>query len=268
MTTRWNYEAAIERSGLKPLTRLVLATIARNADARTGMIPARYMPSAASLASRTGLSERRVRDHLKLAEEAGWLIIEQRPGLKAMLALAIPGHDLAAEVDAEADVTPDAPAPTPDIPPAEAPDVPSDVSDPFAQTKKTQISLSGSSLTDVLSAAVPDAGEREIEAAVTEIQARKAQGSIRSERAYLRTLIANGDACAFVAECRPPQPVTWTDADYRAGWGSPEARGGESAGPCEHGSPGGGTRNQFGVLKCPLCRMSDAYGVPVPARAA
>ena len=136
---RWRYENAIEKSGLKPLTRLVLATIARRADAQSGMIPAKFMPAAASLAAATGLSERRVRDHIDLAEKAGWLVVERREGRKAMLALAIPGRDMAAEVTTTPDAvagTPDVPAHTPDAPSDVTPDAPSDVSDPSVQTVK------------------------------------------------------------------------------------------------------------------------------------
>jgi Helix-turn-helix domain len=127
---RWQYENAIEKSGLKPLTRLVLATIARRADVQTGMIRAKFMPSAASLAAATGLSERRVRDHLDLAEKAGWLVIERREGRKAMLALTIPGRDMAAEVST-----------TPDAPSGVTPDAPSDGSDLLVQTEGQDLNL-------------------------------------------------------------------------------------------------------------------------------
>lgn len=139
---RWVYEHAVEKSDLKPLTRLVLLVIAGRADAQKGMIRARFMPSAISLAAATGLSERRVRDHLKLAEDAGWLVIERRPGRKAMLALTIPGRDMAAEVTAtpdDATPTPDVPAQTPDAPSGVTPDAPSDGSDLGVQTEEAQI---------------------------------------------------------------------------------------------------------------------------------
>lgn len=139
---RWVYEHAVEKSDLKPLTRLVLLVIAGRADAQKGMIRARFMPSAISLAAATGLSERRVRDHLKLAEDAGWLVIERRPGRKAMLALTIPGRDMAAEVTATPDdaaPTPDVPAQTPDAPSGVTPDAPSDGSDLGVQTEEAQI---------------------------------------------------------------------------------------------------------------------------------
>lgn len=139
---RWKYEHAIEKSGLKPLTRLVLLVIASRADVEKGMIRARFMPSAASLAAATGLSERRVRDHMKLAEEAGWLVIVPRPGRKAMLALTIPGRDMATEVTATPDdvtPTPDVPAQTPDGASGVTPDAPSDGSDLGVQTEEAQI---------------------------------------------------------------------------------------------------------------------------------
>ena len=130
---RWRYEHALEKSGLQPLTRLVLATIARRAKAKTGIIEGRFTPSAASLAEATGLSERRVRDHLKLAAEAGWLTLEARPGRKAGMAIKIPGTVDVANTGTI--ITPDDLASTPDAPSGVTPDAPSDGSDLIVQTK-------------------------------------------------------------------------------------------------------------------------------------
>lgn len=64
-------------------------------------------------------------------------------------------------------------------------------------------SSSSLSLTGLLADAVPGASEREIEYAITTIQTRCAQGEIRDERAYLRTIIAKGDAASLIEKaCR------------------------------------------------------------------
>jgi hypothetical protein len=98
---RWAYEYALEHSDLALTTCWLLSRIAARADANSGMIPAKFMPSEASLAAATHMDQRSVRRHLKIAEAAGWLIVERRPGRKSALALAIPGQpvDPAAETD-------------------------------------------------------------------------------------------------------------------------------------------------------------------------
>lgn len=52
----------------------------------------------------------------------------------------------------------------------------------------------------LLAAAVPGADARDIEDAVTALQIKHFHGEIRSVRAYLKTVIANGDAAALVSE--------------------------------------------------------------------
>ncbi len=65
----------------------------------------------------------------------------------------------------------------------------------------TETENSSLSLGKRLSAAVPDATEREIARAITEISDQMAAGRIHSsERAYLQGIIANGDARGFVAD--------------------------------------------------------------------
>lgn len=54
----------------------------------------------------------------------------------------------------------------------------------------------------LLRAAVPDADEREIEQALTDLETRHAFREIRTVRGYLKTLIRNGDAHALIEEAR------------------------------------------------------------------
>lgn len=102
--TRWQFENALEKSDLPALTRWLLDRIAARADAKTGMIPGRYVPAAESLAAATGMTSRSVRTHLKRAEDDGWLVIERRPGFKSGLALMMPAAAAAPPVTPENDV--------------------------------------------------------------------------------------------------------------------------------------------------------------------
>jgi hypothetical protein len=75
------------------------------------------------------------------------------------------------------------------------------------------------SLVELLAAAVPGATEREIEQAITTIQTRHASGEIRSVRAYLKKIIAEGDAADLIdvarAEIRHDSvPVSWQTPNW------------------------------------------------------
>jgi hypothetical protein len=120
---RWQFEHALEKSDLAPLTCWLLNRIASRADTKTGMIRGRYMPAEASLAAATHMSLRSVRDHLKLAEEAGWLIIERVPGFKSGFALAIPDVPIAPVPPVDNSGTPAGAAGVPDVPIAPVPPV-------------------------------------------------------------------------------------------------------------------------------------------------
>ncbi len=63
--------------------------------------------------------------------------------------------------------------------------------------KALALEASALSLADLLRAAVPGAGEREIDYVITQI---KASGEIRKPRAYLKTIIERGDAASLIAE--------------------------------------------------------------------
>ncbi len=65
----FTWRTAITESDLKPYTRLVLLTLSLHMnEAGEGAFPSQEL-----LAKETGMSERRVRDHLRNAIEAGWL---------------------------------------------------------------------------------------------------------------------------------------------------------------------------------------------------
>ena len=101
--TRWQFENALEKSQLPMATCYLLNRIAARADAKTGMIPGQYVPAAESLAAATHMTRRSVVTHLKVAEDAGWVIIERRPGFKSGLALVIPGQPIAPTATQEND---------------------------------------------------------------------------------------------------------------------------------------------------------------------
>lgn len=77
---------AIAHSGLHASTRHVVRAIAELADNRTG----KAWPSLRTLAARTGLSERAIRDHTKAAVEAGYLWKVQRFNSSVIYRLAAP----------------------------------------------------------------------------------------------------------------------------------------------------------------------------------
>ncbi len=70
----WSWRQAIEKSTLKPMTKLVLYTLANHMnDHGQGCFP-----SIPTIAISTGLKERAVFNNIKLAEEAGFLIRKKR----------------------------------------------------------------------------------------------------------------------------------------------------------------------------------------------
>jgi hypothetical protein len=70
---RWMLDQAIEWSGLPPMTRHVLHTLLRRADAQTGLIPDEHQPSYVRLRSVTGLGQGALAGALRDAEKNGWL---------------------------------------------------------------------------------------------------------------------------------------------------------------------------------------------------
>jgi hypothetical protein len=93
------------------------------------------------------------------------------------------------------------------------------------QESSSSESSSSLSLEDMLAGAVPGATEREIEEAVTDIQTRHARGEIRSIRAYLKKIIAEGDAADLIEQARgviardsaPGRPPAITELCARCG---------------------------------------------------
>lgn len=82
MPSRFEYERAIRHSELPPLSRLLALTVATWADARTGVIPARLMPSLTTLEAATGMARGSVRTHLDKLEAGAWLL-RDRPSVAA-----------------------------------------------------------------------------------------------------------------------------------------------------------------------------------------
>ncbi|WP_406324428.1 hypothetical protein [Streptomyces niveus] len=82
MPSRFEYERAIRHSELPPLSRLLALTVATWADARTGVIPARLMPSLTTLEDATGMARASVRTHLDKLEAGAWLL-RDRPSVAA-----------------------------------------------------------------------------------------------------------------------------------------------------------------------------------------
>ena len=97
------------------------------------------------------------------------------------------------------------------------------------------------SLSEMLAAAVPSATEREIEDSITTIQTRHAQGLIQSERAWLRTLIANGDATSFVSDTKSSSERKTSNPAYdnaiAAGQRVQAAMDGLFTSPCQESAP-------------------------------
>lgn len=73
MPSRFEFERAIRRSGLPPLSRLLALTIATWADLKTGKIPAEHQPAQSVLLEATGLSKVGFLTHRARLVEDGWL---------------------------------------------------------------------------------------------------------------------------------------------------------------------------------------------------
>lgn len=69
----WSWRHAIGKSGLQPITRLVLHTLSLKMDATGGSC----YPSTAQLVELTGLDKKTILKHLDLAEQAGWITVSQ-----------------------------------------------------------------------------------------------------------------------------------------------------------------------------------------------
>lgn len=69
----WSWRHAVAKSGLQPITRLVLHTLGLKMDATGGSC----YPPISELVELTGLDKKTVLKHLELAEEAGWIAVSQ-----------------------------------------------------------------------------------------------------------------------------------------------------------------------------------------------
>ncbi len=70
---RFDYERAIQASGLPPLTRWIVQVLITKAAWPSGVIPPEYSPSLTDLEADAGLSRHAVQTHLNLAEKTGWI---------------------------------------------------------------------------------------------------------------------------------------------------------------------------------------------------
>jgi hypothetical protein len=70
---RFEFERAIRRSGLPPLSRLLALTIATWASAESGVIPTEHQPAQSVLLEATGLSKSAFLNHREVLVQAGWI---------------------------------------------------------------------------------------------------------------------------------------------------------------------------------------------------
>lgn len=73
MSSRFEFERAIRRSGLPPLARLIALTIATWADAETGSIARKNQPAQSVLLEATGMSKSSFLTHRKTLLDEGWV---------------------------------------------------------------------------------------------------------------------------------------------------------------------------------------------------
>lgn len=73
MSRAWSWRHAVGKSGLPPITRLVLHTLGLKMDATGGSC----YPPISELVDLTGLDKKTVLKHLEIAEESGWIVVTQ-----------------------------------------------------------------------------------------------------------------------------------------------------------------------------------------------
>ncbi|GGJ87189.1 hypothetical protein GCM10011583_18420 [Streptomyces camponoticapitis] len=83
MPSRFEFERAIRRSGLPPLSRLLALTIATWADADTGSIAHRNQPAQSVLLEATGMSKSSFLTHRKNLLDGGWVRCDSPDPIKA-----------------------------------------------------------------------------------------------------------------------------------------------------------------------------------------
>jgi hypothetical protein len=105
MSRAWSWRHAVGKSGLPPITRLVLHTLGLKMDATGGSC----YPPISELVDLTGLDKKTVLKHLDVAEENGWISVTQH-GFRGQkwkrneYTARWPGRDLAGHA---ADTSPD-----------------------------------------------------------------------------------------------------------------------------------------------------------------
>lgn len=88
---KWQVNMAVRRSNLPPAARLVMFVLSDRADAKTGIIPDKHVPSLTDLADDTGHGESTVKSQLNVLEALGW-VIRSRPDKKAQGRYASTGY--------------------------------------------------------------------------------------------------------------------------------------------------------------------------------
>ncbi|MFJ3141664.1 hypothetical protein ACIPJM_04335 [Streptomyces halstedii] len=83
MPSRFEFERAIRRSELPPLSRLLALTIATWADAETGLISRRNQPAQSVLLEATGMSKSAFLAHRKNLVDGGWVRCDSPDPIKA-----------------------------------------------------------------------------------------------------------------------------------------------------------------------------------------
>jgi len=83
MPSRFEFERAIRRSGLPPLSRFLALTIATWADADTGLIARKNQPAQSVLLEATGMSKSSFLAHRKTLIDAGWVRCDSPDPIKA-----------------------------------------------------------------------------------------------------------------------------------------------------------------------------------------
>jgi hypothetical protein len=74
MSRLWTWEQAITKSGLESTTRLLLFTLATDMDKHGQSC----FPSVPEISDASGLGERTISKHIKIAQKSGWLMVSTR----------------------------------------------------------------------------------------------------------------------------------------------------------------------------------------------
>jgi hypothetical protein len=203
MSVSRDKHTAIENSGLRPRTRLVLHALVRRENWDTGLIPDLYQPSLVRLEKVTGLRHETLLRELNRAENTGWLKRDRGKGgrgHRTRYTVTVPqrGPDAAPfpAVTTGPDAEPFQAGKTGPVPPGNRSD-PGTETGPHAGPQLIQ-SSTGLSPGDLLAGPLPDISPDEREDLAAWIIE---QNAVRNPRAYLPTLSAD-DLRGHLADLR------------------------------------------------------------------